>query len=145
MSSASLVSRTARIVLLAALAFPKCYGRHWVRTREVYAEYTRLSAIADVKPVTYRQFTTIIKQLEEVGAVERAVWSVGRYGKESVMKVGGPDRIWGELSEDLALGELAERLCAHVGEFTHSGPTLTKSSAVADSTVVAGVPVGGTG
>jgi hypothetical protein len=150
LSSVSLVSRTARIVLLAALAFPRCHGRHWVKTRQVYAEYTRLSAIANAKPVTYRQFTTIIKQLEEVGVIERAVWSVGRYGKESVMKVRDPDRVWGELSEDLALGELTERLCAQVNTIPYIkdsmgfGATLIMSDAVSDSTVIAQVSKAGT-
>jgi Cdc6-like AAA superfamily ATPase len=110
-SVVSLISPTARLVLLAALVHPKCYGRADVETREVYAEYTRLSAIANAKPVTYRQFTTIIKQLEDIGVIERSVWSVGRYGKMSVLKVRKPDRIWRGLREDLALGELAERLC----------------------------------
>jgi hypothetical protein len=85
-----------------------------------------------VKPVTYRQFTTIIRQLVETGVVERSVWSVGRYGRMSVLKVIEPERVWRELREDLALGEVAERICANVGghldvgQFTPSGSTLTR-------------------
>jgi hypothetical protein len=132
-----LISPTARLVLLAALVHPKCYGREYARTKEVYAEYTRLSSIADVKPVTYRQFTTIIKQLEDMRVIERSVWSVGRYGKMSVLKVRKPDRIWKRLREDLALGELAERLCTNIPLHLTSegeGATIGRSITIMDST-----------
>ena len=112
MSVVPFISQAGRLILLATVVFPKCYGRSWARTREVYMEYTRLSAVADVKPVTYRQFTTIIKQLVEMGVIERSVWSVGRYGKVSVLRVKEPERVWMELKEDLALGEVAERICS---------------------------------
>jgi hypothetical protein len=115
------ISPTARLVLLAVLVYPKCYGRKYARTREVYAEYARLSAIADVKPVTYRRFGTIVRQLEEMGVIERSVWSVGRYGKMSVLKVIEPERVWKELKEDLALGEVVERLCSDFPMYLPSG------------------------
>jgi hypothetical protein len=136
-SVVSLLSPTARLVLLAVLVHRKCYGREYTRTREVYAEYTRLSAIADVKPVTYRQFTTIIRQLEEMGVVERSVWSVGRYGRRSVIRVIKPERVWREFREDLALGEVAEGICAKLPPPPSSegaGVTIGKTITIMDST-----------
>jgi hypothetical protein len=131
------ISQAGRLVLLAAVTFPKCYGREYASTREVYAEYTRLSAIADVKPVTYRQFTTIIKQLEEMGVVRKSVWSEGRRGRVSVLKVIEPERIWRELREDLAVGEVADRICTDFPFYLPSegaGMTIGKTITVMDST-----------
>jgi hypothetical protein len=131
------ISKAGRLVLLAAVAFPKCYSRAWVNTKEVYQEYTRLSAIADVKPVTVRQFYNILKQLEQMGVIERSAWSEGRYGRMSVLKVVEPERIWRELREDLALGEVAERICSNIPPSPPSegaGATIGKSINIMDST-----------
>ncbi|MCC5990506.1 MAG: hypothetical protein LM558_03235 [Thermosphaera sp.] len=111
MSVVSLVSPTARLVLLAILVASGCSGSH-VTMMESYATYVRLAQVAGFKPVTVRQYRNILDVLEELGAVERLVWSVGYYGKISIVAVRDPERILSELREDLALGGLAEEVCS---------------------------------
>jgi hypothetical protein len=74
-----------------------------------YTVYVRLAGEAGFKPVTTRQFSSILNELGRLGAVDRRVRSIGRYGKHSVVVVRDPELILSELKEDLTLGELAER------------------------------------
>jgi hypothetical protein len=97
--------------LLAILVASKCSETH-VGAMEAYRAYASLASSMGLKPVTVRQYSSILNVLEELGAVERLVWSVGYYGKISLVAVRDPEQILSELKEDLTLGELAEKACS---------------------------------
>jgi hypothetical protein len=96
---------------------------------EAYRAYASLASSMGVKPVTVRQYSSILNVLEELGAVERLVWSVGYYGKISLVAVRDPDQILSELKEDLTLGELAEKACSSLPRgLTAVGPLSSQPS-----------------
>jgi Cdc6-like AAA superfamily ATPase len=112
-SLASLVSVTARLVLLAVISTTWCRGRAEARIMEVYAEYARLASEIGLKSVTLRQLRNVLNDLARLGVIERSVRSLGFYGLTSFIKLtSNPTLILRELSEDLVVGGLAENLCS---------------------------------
>jgi cell division control protein 6 len=99
-------------LLLLAIMVETGYGVKVAHTGKVYARYVELSKLAGVEPVTQRRVLDVIKYLAKTGILWARVSSFGRHGRTTVVKLlAPPASLCQELTEDLAVGEVAEEVC----------------------------------
>jgi len=112
MQGLSLVEKLALLAVMVETEF----GRRPSHTGKVYRRYAELSKLCDVKPVTLRRISDVLKGLAREGVLYVRVHSFGRYGRTSLVKLlQPPHKLCTTLAEDLLIGEMAEEVCAGLG------------------------------
>jgi Cdc6-like AAA superfamily ATPase len=102
-------------LLLLAVMVETGYGRRVTTTGKVYRRYVELAKLANLKPVTLRRASSVLRDLAREGVLYVRVHSSGRYGRTSLIKLlQPPSNLCPALVEDLVIGEVAEEICGGI-------------------------------
>jgi Cdc6-like AAA superfamily ATPase len=109
------LNTTEKLILLATM-IETDYGKKPTIKGKVYNRYVELSRQAGVEPVTPRRVLDVIKVLAKEGILWITTRSFGRYGRTTLVKLlYNPGELCQGLTEDLLVGEVAERICGDPG------------------------------